>query len=566
MKKILFFIATAITMALAACSSDDSDTVSGADAINDVIGRWYEESMNEEMRLNESGTLYDKYCTEQSSGETTGTWEYDKANKKLTYTYSFMGQTQFEDWTVKNLTENSFTISSSTVANHKLERIVENYTLSVGETATIRFPEEDTSYDVKSYTSLNERLATVTDEGVITAAGEKGTTYIKVQTDKGNVWVSVTVGGDFLDLWPDYVPMLGNTYNQLVSAKGTPDQTDDDAAFYVKSIHTYVSYVCFAMSSSAVTNVQVVLKQTVSDTEIQNYLSSRYYYWYSKGNVSFYLSNRTEEESPYYVAYNKDQKRVYYYRMATDADIPDFKSWFGLTSSALTAQSEFKNNMETVSSSSDSIRASMNDTYFDYATFYFRGKGHKMNSYAVHYTDKISSADVHSIIQDDYTYLQDQESNGETVRIYTNSGWTITVIHYPSRQRIEYYDLTQEEESEESDWLDDTGLLGKSKQEVINQLGAAYEYSNYLVYSLDDAHFTTRFVEIENDKVVCYFYTVKADQDKDELIAHLDSIYTRYLGTSDSERIQWVNGTNRNDSTFGVIYIPNKNQLTFVLL
>ena len=189
MKKFLFPIATAIVLGFASCSDDECDhsvIQPDSSSLLDVAGNWYEEATNEEMRYNENGTFYDRYCNTTRSGETEGRWEYDQANRRLTWTYSFMGQTQFSDWTVDDLTEMSLTISSTTVATHTLERIVETYQLEVGQTANIQFAADYPSYTVLSYTSKNERLASVDNQGVITAEGEKGTTYIKVETDKGN--------------------------------------------------------------------------------------------------------------------------------------------------------------------------------------------------------------------------------------------------------------------------------------------------------------------------------------------------------------------------------------------
>ena len=103
MKKFVIPIAAAIVLGfVSSCSDDECDhsvIQPDSSSLLDVAGNWYEEATNEEMRYNENGTFYDRYCNTTRSGETEGRWEYDQANRRLTWTYSFMGQTQFSDWT-----------------------------------------------------------------------------------------------------------------------------------------------------------------------------------------------------------------------------------------------------------------------------------------------------------------------------------------------------------------------------------------------------------------------------------------------------------------------------------
>lgn len=109
--KAKFFAALLMTALFASCGEEDCNHKGitpdnkGDENIVTVVGNWYQESENEEMRYNASGTFYDKYCNTTSHGETEGRWEWDEANKRLTTTYQYMGQTQFSDWTVRNLTD-----------------------------------------------------------------------------------------------------------------------------------------------------------------------------------------------------------------------------------------------------------------------------------------------------------------------------------------------------------------------------------------------------------------------------------------------------------------------------
>ena len=92
MKKYLFLIATAITLGFTSCSEEECDHIrtGGGEPQNSIVGSWYEEAENEEMRFGENGSFYDKYCNVTRSEETEGRWEYDSKNSKLTYTYSLI--------------------------------------------------------------------------------------------------------------------------------------------------------------------------------------------------------------------------------------------------------------------------------------------------------------------------------------------------------------------------------------------------------------------------------------------------------------------------------------------
>ena len=88
--KTKFFAALLMTALFASCGEEDcnhkgiSPDNKGDENIVTVVGNWYQESENEEMRYNASGTFYDKYCNTTSHGETEGRWEWDEANKRLT--------------------------------------------------------------------------------------------------------------------------------------------------------------------------------------------------------------------------------------------------------------------------------------------------------------------------------------------------------------------------------------------------------------------------------------------------------------------------------------------------
>ena len=85
MKKKLSLIALAMTIGMTSCSDDECNHDPIDNGGYEIVGSWYEEAENEEMRFSENGTFYDRYANYLRCAEVEGRWEYDKKNKKLTY-------------------------------------------------------------------------------------------------------------------------------------------------------------------------------------------------------------------------------------------------------------------------------------------------------------------------------------------------------------------------------------------------------------------------------------------------------------------------------------------------
>ncbi len=344
MKKILsFFIASAIAVSFSSCGEEECDHIIGStpepgESLT-IVGNWYEEAENEEIRYNSNGTLYDRYVSPKRSAETEGRWECDYKNNKLTYTYQFSGQTQFADWDLKNLTEFSFVISSETVAEHKLEKIVETYNMEVGKTQQIQFASNYANYTVKSYTSKNSRLANVDVNGIITATGEKGTTYIKVETNNGNVWVKVVVGDDCLDLWYNYQSLMGADYATLRDVLGVPDINGEDGYSYgyIFEINEYVKETDVFLNpvTGIVEEIGMVLNN-VPESQVKAYMKAHYYPCSDLGD-NYYSTCSNVSESAAIIRYDKT-KGIVWFIIPDYFMLPDYTHTFGFTEEQIIAE------------------------------------------------------------------------------------------------------------------------------------------------------------------------------------------------------------------------------------
>lgn len=314
MKKILNLIIIALSFAVACTEVCDHIVPPLPPEENPIVGTWYEEEMNEELRLSESNTMYNKYCTIERSGETEGSYELDLENMRLTYRYEFMGQMQFADWKITDLTEISFTISSDMVGAHKLERVVETVTLKVGETCSLSFFENNPEYSLTSMETVSRIVSIDNASNQITACGEKGTAYIKLNTDNGTAWAKVIVGDDCLDLWYDYVSFIGKDYKYMTSVLGAPSINGEDGYSFGYSMlmHDLITEVDFFMNTSTglIEEIALALIDASPAAQIQSYMNAHYYTTKELGSGDTYTTSPSLSESMAIVKYSKDQNVI----------------------------------------------------------------------------------------------------------------------------------------------------------------------------------------------------------------------------------------------------------------
>lgn len=440
MKKILFLVATAIILGFASCSEDecDHDFVSTPVASLDVVGNWYDEAENEEIRFNENGTFYDKFCNTTRSAETEGRWEYDKENSKLTYTYSFLGQSKFANWIVKNLKEMSFTISSTTVADHKLERIVETYQLEVGGSVEIRFSEMYPSYTVRSYASNNSRLASVSADGEIVATGEKGTTYIKVETNEGDVWVKVVVGDDCLDLWYDYVSLMKTDYSTVRNILGIPSVSGSDGysfGFGISVLNDVAKEIDVFLdpSTGLVNEMALALKSSVPESQILSYLSTHYYPCTELGS-RYYTTRAQVEKSAAVIWYDREDHCIRF--LASEKYMwPDYADTFGLTIEDIVSRfGEFYGGLPFYG---------LENIYVESVYFKMDSTTDKVTAFLLGVRSGFDSSVIHAILSSKYNYYKADETN--TMFAYrdgdTDETSSIRIIYNTESGIVYYYDL-----------------------------------------------------------------------------------------------------------------------------
>lgn len=586
MKKFLFLMLAAF--ALASCNDDCDHNFSGGgggdeggdftyEYLSSGTGSWYEEEENEEFRPTSNGKFYDKYCNLKRAAETEGIYEISEKGSRMTMTYKFMGQNQFADWKISNVKEFSFVMTSEQVAAHTYEKIVETYTLKVGQSQKILFGTEHPSYSVRSFSSNNEHIASVSNDGTITAVGEKGTAYVKISHDQGNVWVKVVVGENYADLWYDYSELLNDSYAQMRSLLGEPDQvsTEYNSYSYMTPLHDVINY--FNVYINPVTNiveqVDMYLKEGVPSAQVISYMDARYYVLGESGDTKFYHTSPTYEESRAIFAYVKSSNVVMIVPAEGFLDLwKDFTPLFGQNPDAI--KNEMANNGFTYLMSDNSYSLDGSDYYAtpvdDVATMvgFVFNKDKKMCEYWIYLNTKGDASTVYGFLDNKYKLSQSETNENSGLYVFYTSDNSIRIT-FSLEGYVKYENLGMDGPTKPSGlWPNYATDLGKTHDEIVNIYGSpvmddesgiwyilANEYVNYLIFRADTTTGKMKYISlILNDAVETKTVT-----------DYLGSLYTVYAnGTApDGSQYAWTNGPSMAESTFGIVYFPDDKHVLY---
>lgn len=589
MKKVLFFLMTAF--AVMSCN-DECDHVLGPippDPTDEIVifnyeylsagtGSWYDEKLNEEFRPSVNGRFYDKYCNLERAGETEGTYEISEKGTRLTQTYKFMGQNQFADWKVSNVKDLSFVISSDQNGAHTYEKVVETYTLAVGQTQQIKFATEYLTYNIKSFSSNNEYIASVSSDGVITAMGEKGTTYIKITHDQGNAWVKVIVGDDYADLWYDYSTLLDYTYAQMRTLLGEPDQVSADynSYLYKTPLHDVINYFNIFINerTQTVEQVDLHLKEGVPSTQIISYMDARYYTLEESNGNKLYHTSPTYEESRAIFAYIKSSNSVMIIPAEGFLDLwKDFTPLFGQKADDI--KKEMTNNGFSYLMTDNSYALDGSDYYLfpynDYAEMvgFVFNKDKKMCEYEVYLnTRSDASTTVYEFLSDKYNFSESESNYAKGLYIFYNSDQSVRIT-FSLEESVKYECLTMEGPTKPSGlWPDYSTALGKTHDEIVSEYGVPFmdddsgmwyilanDYADFLIFQADAATGKMKYVILYLKDMV----------ETATVTDYLSSLYTIYQnGTApDGSQYAWTNGPTMAESTFGVVYFTDDNYVLY---
>lgn len=584
----------ALIFGMSSCSEESCDHVTGGsgELSTSLVGNWYEEAENEEMRFSESGKLYDRYANYSRCGETEGSWEFNSKTNKLTYSFPFMGDMNYIDWTVKDLTENSFTLSSSKDGMHKVERIVEEYTLNVGETVEIKCGGDR----FWNYLSQNERIASVDPRTrVIKAEGEKGTTYIKVSnlatthdqsSSKKAVWVKVTVGDNCADLWYDYVGLIGLDYasvTKALSSLGTPAAGTDGYSFaYGHTKHDVADFTnVFLCPEDNLTNeIQLVLKKSVPESAVLSYMNSHYYKMKGDDSYVYFSSSSDPETSKAIVVYNKQQRNIvfcetqHFFQKAHVNELwEDFVPLFGANQAAVKkAMGDYgykflKSDASYSKDGSDYYTVSGNK-YITMVGFVFNPD--KQVSEFWLYMDTTSDAnEVYKYLL--AKYKEEKTESSKTSLVFYNDDKTMKVVFDLKNGTLTYTKLSMKQhETPKKEMLGTYyEALGMSHDQIVSKYGAPYQEdgtSMYYVVGSENVSIVSFTLDSNTGKCKNTILLLTEQTTLSTVVDYFNSKYYKFDKgtTADGSQYAWVNKSTFATSTMGITYFPKDRMVIYV--
>lgn len=320
-KNIFYLILMSVSLLLTSCKKTNDDPASLPPTPISLVGTWCETEHMEEIRFSQGNTFYFKFCFPQRAYEGEGFYEIDSENKRLTLTYKYMGQNQYLDWKILKCDDYGFDSSSESEGTHHYYKVVDTFTFKEGfsvfsnknNTLDITTSTNLPSAPILSYKSYNENIAKVSSDGKITSTGEKGTTYIKVETSEGSVLVKVVVGNERYDMWTDYSVLLGKDVSQMRNLLGSPSETVEDAYGYdLHLIHDVIDYISIYLDTNTkkIDFIEIYFFDNIPSADILSYMKSKYYFYKNKVDQQWYMTSPTIDESRAVYVYFKEDNVV----------------------------------------------------------------------------------------------------------------------------------------------------------------------------------------------------------------------------------------------------------------
>lgn len=579
MNKTLSLIVIAITVLFSSCSDDSCDHITPPGPVtpdNWIEGLWYVEADNEEINYGNSGTYYDRYSNIELSGETEGRYQMDYANMKLTYRYSYLGNNLTKDWTVKNHTEFGFRLSSSDASGLDVEKIVEQHKLNVGESVRLKFVSERPDVKVTSFSSSNILIASVATDGTVTAMGCKGTTYIKMKTNSGNVWAKVTVGEDNKDLWCDYTSLIGadfNTMKQFFGRIGEPATNGIDYFVYIMSIHQYIESVNLLVDTEndVITAIQLFIKDGIPPVEIKSYLKSRYY---EQEEFSFYSTQPDIEGSKAIVIYNQDNRCVTFFETQRTLHPElwhDFTKLFGSSKSDVKTVMDNYGYSFLMSDNSYSVDGSdyysvTDNGYLTMAGFVFN-PDKQVSEFWLYLNSKSNPNEIYNYLG--HKFQENESESTDSSIVFYNEDKTLKVVFDIVTPAVVYTKLTMRQREANTEILGNYHEgLGLSHDQILDKFGSPYLDDGGQIYywvGSDYVNLAAFNMNTETGKCKSAIITINESVATSTIVGYLNSKYTAFAnGTaSDGSQYAWTNGPSVAESTLGIIYYPRDQKVVY---
>lgn len=274
------------TVSVNAADKTGTITVNQAEKVFTIMGEWFDDSSSESMkvfgteRFHEDGTLTGwmaaaNYVT-SLYGDYEGTYTYTGNTLTLKYNHPITGENTTEVYEVQQLDEYLLmTYLASSSATSELHRIVDSYTLAVGQNRQMAV--DDSKFIATEYTSSDKAIASVDAQGNIVAQ-KRGTAYVSAKSAIGTAVVRVTVE-DSDNVIDDFFSFLGGSIDDVTRTYGSlyfelPSDSFIQRLYGI--IDEYVESAIFSYWANTVQAIEVHLRQSADCDAIQSSFDKKY--------------------------------------------------------------------------------------------------------------------------------------------------------------------------------------------------------------------------------------------------------------------------------------------------
>lgn len=275
------------------------------------------------------------------------------------------------------------------------------------------------------------------NNGLVKAEGEKGTTYIKVETQQFNVWVKVVVGEDCLDLWYDYPGLLGNNLANVKKVLGTPSVNGSDGYSYGYGLSDFSDYlkeadVFLDKQTGKVAEIILALNDAMPESELLTYLKTHYYPASTIGD-NYYTTCANVDSSVAVVYYNKENKCIHFVS-SENYVFPDYTSDFGLKDIDI---------VKKYGSPYFDVTGyyALNNYYANLVAFNYNKTTEKVTAYSLIINDGVSAESVKALLEKKYKFYKESEGQYAYRDADTKEESKILVVYAPEKKLMNVYDL-----------------------------------------------------------------------------------------------------------------------------
>jgi len=580
MKKLFLLLFGLLT--ISSCCDDDDPKVKVVD-FDKIVGDWVYDSPTdgvwETMRFTSSGVFYysnDMATWNFSNDRNDGRYTIDEKNNTTTITYTLNGEAKQDVMTFQSLNEYEFT------AKFQQTGLSFTYGKLLGSQKLVKPGDKVTpdykawvSDEIRDYSSHDLTIATVDDKtGEITAVAENGRTYINVYTTKGRALVEVVIN-DETNYFGDYSWAFGKTIDDIINKRGSNyyAKVDNQGITYKsKNLYaTYERYLTGTIDDSHVQDVQLVLNDRLTDTQITTMLEKKYKSLGKLDGTDVNVYYDDSSSSMYFVMYDPTERTLSF---TLSAFWPDFVPYFGLTSDEV--RERMTNNGHQYFEYYDSYSANGSESYLltshktkVFAVEFVYNKNNVVCSYFEYLTSSVKDTEVLEHLKSiGMVQAYNETTTGNAGSVFYNAARTLKVEYDLLRNALVFTDLKRDAYTPVilgSYWK----MLGKTASEVKAYYGkpdaenssgtvmryiTMTDYVSYVQFALDSS------------KKVYNINVFTRDHVEDSVVKNfLNSIYKPFdSGTNDNGPYnRWISGSTRETSDMMITFYPDYNVVVY---